>query len=146
MGRPPIGNRAMSAAERQRRHRLGVTKQSVTKRDVVTKPDPPPVTKLAPVTKPAAPVTKLTADNDWDLFTRAVRPVVRDLSAEGRKNMATMAPASVAVLAHTLKRLVERWPQEPPEMKRKLAAAKSSHAIGALLAEHDQFETEDLDD
>jgi hypothetical protein len=84
MGRPPIGKRAMTAAERQRRHRHGtafrdndaaVTKPPVTKPEplvtksldtnrAVTKPDvtKPDVTK-PDVTKPAAPVTK---PEDWD--------------------------------------------------------------------------------
>ena len=59
MGRPPIGKRPMTAAERQRRHRGTAFRDdepAVTK-PPVTKPEAPAVTKPPPVTK---------LPEDWD--------------------------------------------------------------------------------
>ena len=36
-------------------------------------------------------------------------PIIKDLKAEGRKNMATMSPATVGYLAGMLEKLVEEW-------------------------------------
>jgi hypothetical protein len=42
-------------------------------------------------------------------LTTKLRPIVEDLKAEGRKNMATMVPAEVAMLAARLERLLNEW-------------------------------------
>jgi hypothetical protein len=36
-------------------------------------------------------------------------PIIKDLKAEGRKNMATMSPATVGYLAGMLEKLVDEW-------------------------------------
>jgi hypothetical protein len=42
-------------------------------------------------------------------LTTKLRPIVEDLKAEGKKNMATMVPAEVAMLAARLERLLNEW-------------------------------------
>jgi hypothetical protein len=42
-------------------------------------------------------------------LTTKLSPIVEDLEAEGRKNMATMSPATVATLAGRLKQLIDEW-------------------------------------
>jgi hypothetical protein len=42
-------------------------------------------------------------------LTTKLRPIVEGLKAEGRKNMATMVPAEVAMLAARLERLLNEW-------------------------------------
>jgi hypothetical protein len=117
MGRPPIGKRPMTAAERQRRHRLGFTFRD-------TKPD------TKPVTKPDASVTKLELKalqerlDEIELerdnarialqelrkigvggnrsllhnedFQRELKKHIEGLATEGRKNNATMSTGTVA--------------------------------------------------
>jgi hypothetical protein len=68
--------------------------------------------------------------------------VIKALRVEGRKNMATMSPATVAVLAGILRNLLAQWPDLPPETKRKLAAAKTSQAVSSLVPKRPQIETE----
>ena len=42
-------------------------------------------------------------------LTTKLRPIVEGLKTEGKKNMATMVPAEVAMLAATLERLLNEW-------------------------------------
>ena len=42
-------------------------------------------------------------------LTMKLRPIVEGLKAEGKKNMATMVPAEVAMLAARLERLLNEW-------------------------------------
>ena len=42
-------------------------------------------------------------------LTTKLRPIVEGLKAEGKKNMATMIPAEVAMLAARLERLLNEW-------------------------------------
>ncbi len=42
-------------------------------------------------------------------LTEKLRPIVEGLKAEGKKNMATMVPAEVAMLAARLERLLNEW-------------------------------------
>jgi hypothetical protein len=42
-------------------------------------------------------------------LTTKLRPIVEGLKAEGKKNMATMVPAEVAMLASRLERLLNEW-------------------------------------
>jgi hypothetical protein len=42
-------------------------------------------------------------------LTTKLRPIVEGLKAEGKKNMATMVPAEVAMLAVRLERLLNEW-------------------------------------
>src|SRR5262245_3733334 len=42
-------------------------------------------------------------------LTTKLRPIIEGLKAEGKKNMATMVPAVVAMLAHDLEKLLDAW-------------------------------------
>lgn len=42
-------------------------------------------------------------------LTTKLGPILEGFQAEGKKNMATMSPATVAVLANRLKQLIEEW-------------------------------------
>ena len=42
-------------------------------------------------------------------LTMKLRPIVEGLKIEGKKNMATMVPAEVAMLAARLERLLNEW-------------------------------------
>jgi hypothetical protein len=42
-------------------------------------------------------------------LTTKLRPIVEGLKTEGKKNMATMVPAEVAMLAARLERLLNEW-------------------------------------
>jgi hypothetical protein len=42
-------------------------------------------------------------------LTTKLRPIVEGLKAEGKKNMATMVPAEVAMLAARLERILNEW-------------------------------------
>jgi hypothetical protein len=42
-------------------------------------------------------------------LTTKLRPIVEGLKAEGKKNMATMVPAEVAMLTARLERLLNEW-------------------------------------
>jgi hypothetical protein len=42
-------------------------------------------------------------------LTTKLRPIVEGLKVEGKKNMATMVPAEVAMLAARLERLLNEW-------------------------------------
>jgi hypothetical protein len=44
-----------------------------------------------------------------DELTEKLAPIIDGLIAEGKKNMATMVPATVAMLAAKLKRLLDEW-------------------------------------
>ena len=44
-----------------------------------------------------------------DELTEKLTPIIDGLMAEGKKNMATMVPATVAMLAAKLKRLLDEW-------------------------------------
>lgn len=44
-----------------------------------------------------------------DELTEKLTPIIDGLMAEGKKNMATMVPATVAMLAAKLKRLLDDW-------------------------------------
>jgi hypothetical protein len=68
-----------------------------------------------------------------DLYVRATKPLVDALKAEGRKNMATMVPATVAYLAALLERLNRRWPHLSPETRAELASAVSVQDLTRLL-------------
>jgi hypothetical protein len=88
------------------------------------------------------PLTFRSELDDWDLFSKTASVVIKALRVEGRKNMATMSPATVAVLAGILRNLLAQWPDLPPETKRKLAAAKTSQAVSSLVPKRPQIETE----
>lgn len=45
----------------------------------------------------------------FEELTTKLAPIVEGLEAEGRKNMATMSPATVATLAGRLKQLIDDW-------------------------------------
>jgi trehalose-6-phosphatase len=47
-------------------------------------------------------------------LTTKLRPIVEGLKAEGKKNMATMVPAEVAMLAARLERLLNEWAERSP--------------------------------
>jgi hypothetical protein len=72
MGRPPIGKRPMTAAERQQRHRLGLTSSF---RDTA------PVTKQA-VTKPNVPVTKQPDAHVTKLAAKALQERLDEIEFE----------------------------------------------------------------
>jgi hypothetical protein len=44
-----------------------------------------------------------------DELVEKLTPIIKDLKAEGRKNMATMSPATVGYLAGMLEKLVDEW-------------------------------------
>jgi hypothetical protein len=44
-----------------------------------------------------------------DELTEKLTPIIDGLIAEGKKNMATMVPATVAMLAAKLKRFLDEW-------------------------------------
>jgi hypothetical protein len=44
-----------------------------------------------------------------DELTEKLTPIIQGLEAEGKKNMATMVPATVAMLTAKLKRLLDGW-------------------------------------
>jgi hypothetical protein len=44
-----------------------------------------------------------------DELTEKLAPIIDGLIAEGKKNMATMVPATVAMFAAKLKRLLDEW-------------------------------------
>jgi transcriptional regulator with XRE-family HTH domain len=46
-------------------------------------------------------------------LTTKLGPIIKDLKAEGKKNMATMAPAQVAYLAGLLEDLLDTWTKGP---------------------------------
>jgi hypothetical protein len=48
-----------------------------------------------------------------DELAAKLTPIVTALKIEGRKNMATMAPAQVAYLAARLQRLLDEWTERP---------------------------------
>jgi hypothetical protein len=74
-----------------------------------------------------------SVERDWALFAKATGVLLRELRVQGRANMATMSPPTVSILTQTLQRLIERWPNEPLQTRKRLAAAKNSHAILHLL-------------
>jgi hypothetical protein len=88
------------------------------------------------------PVTLRSKLDDWELFSKAASVLIKALEVEGRKNMATMSPATVAVLAGILRNLLAQWPDLPPETKRKLAAAKTPQAVSSLVPTRPQIATE----
>src|SRR4029077_11977641 len=47
-------------------------------------------------------------------LTTELRPIVEGLKIEGKKNMATMVPAEVAMLAARLERLLNEWAERSP--------------------------------
>jgi hypothetical protein len=44
-----------------------------------------------------------------EVLTEQLAPIIEALRIEGRKNMATIAPAQVAYLAARLKKLLDEW-------------------------------------
>lgn len=42
-------------------------------------------------------------------LTEKLAPIIDALKVEGQKNMSTMSPGTVAVLAHRLKKLLDEW-------------------------------------
>jgi hypothetical protein len=42
-------------------------------------------------------------------LTEKLAPIIEGLRAEGKKNMVTMSPQTVAVLAHRLQKLLDEW-------------------------------------
>jgi hypothetical protein len=48
-----------------------------------------------------------------DVLSTKLGPIIKDLKAEGKKNMATMAPAQVAYLAGLLEELLDTWTKGP---------------------------------
>jgi hypothetical protein len=59
------------------------------------------------------------ADDDWGMFQKATRSLIKDLKVEGKKSMATMSPHTVAYLVGVLARLIDRWAEQTLEAKRK---------------------------
>jgi hypothetical protein len=70
-------------------------------------------------------------EEDWGLFVKAAGVFLRELARQGRSGAATASPATVAILTAKLRRLIERWPSLPVDVKKQLAVAKDSHAMGA---------------
>jgi hypothetical protein len=123
MGRPPIGKRPMTAAERQQRHRLGLTfrdTKPVTKHDT-------PATKLElQALQERLEETKRQRDNALvhmqemrksgvggnrkllqnEAFQKQLKGHIEALAAEGRKNNATMSTVTVAFHTQQLERLL----------------------------------------
>lgn len=54
-------------------------------------------------------VFKLDKAISLDEITEKLTPILLGLEAEGKKTMATMAPAAVAILAHKLRTLLKEW-------------------------------------
>lgn len=75
----------------------------------------------------------INAENDFVLLCQAIRVVNVEMMAEGKKNMATMSPGTVAALAVRLDRLLTCWPRLPLETKLRIAKAQTSAAITSLL-------------
>jgi hypothetical protein len=50
---------------------------------------------------------------DFDVLMEELKPVIKGLKAEGRKNMTTMSPPTVAELAIRLERILERLAEKP---------------------------------
>lgn len=46
-------------------------------------------------------------------LTTKLGPIIDDLKAEGKKNMATMSPTAVAQIARTLEKILDTWIKEP---------------------------------
>ena len=67
-------------------------------------------------------------DNDWRLFVKAATPLLQDLRAEGRKDVSTISPSTVAHRAALLERMIERWHDLPSDTKKRLATAKQNRA------------------
>jgi hypothetical protein len=83
-------------------------------------------------------VAKMTADSNKEsavLLIAAMEPVLVGLRAEGKKNMATMVPATVARLTAILDRLVTRWPELPMDQRLALSRSKDYQATIGLLPE-----------
>src|SRR5262245_57587396 len=66
----------------------------------------------------------------WRLFAKAAGVFLLELARQGRSGAATASPATVAILTAKLRRLIERWPSLPVDVKKQLAAAKDSRATG----------------
>jgi hypothetical protein len=73
------------------------------------------------------------AQDDFDLYVRAAETIVRALEAEGKKSAVTTIPAQVRMMAVLLRRLNEAWPNLPPEVKDRLASAKSTTQLSGIL-------------
>jgi hypothetical protein len=69
-------------------------------------------------------------EEDWRLFAKAAGVFLLELARQGRSGAATASPATVAILTAKLRRLIERWPSLPVDVKKQLAAAKDSRATG----------------
>jgi len=54
-------------------------------------------------------IFKLDKSVSVEVLTTKLRPIVEGLKAEGKKNMATMVPAEVAMLAARLEHLLNEW-------------------------------------
>jgi hypothetical protein len=81
-------------------------------------------------------VAKMTADSNREsavLLIAAIEPVLVGLRTEGKKNMATMVPATVARLTAILDRLVTMWPGLPMDQRLALSRAKDYQATIGLL-------------
>jgi len=78
------------------------------------------------------PVTELLSE---------IRPLVQALRIEGRKNMVTMSPATVAVLAGRLEKLLQKWsdrslPSESRQRGRQKDSLRgASHVTGRSTAD-----------
>src|SRR5262245_31635560 len=115
MGRPPIGKRAMTPAERQRRHRRGLSSRD-------TKPVPKP-----PVTKPPEPVTKPTKLPE----TGGAIPLLSSDEIEQFADELEINPNDLNRLMQLQwRRDLEFWNDDPEEMARTLL---QQLGYGALL-------------
>jgi hypothetical protein len=63
-------------------------------------------------------------------------PLIEGLEAEGKKNMATMSPLTVAMLAAKLKRLLEKWrpsERQPARDRAKRSTSKRPRRVNQCL-------------
>jgi hypothetical protein len=56
------------------------------------------------------PKTRMISSEE---LTTKLGPLIKDLKAEGKKNMATMSPSTVAHLAGLLEQILDTWTKEP---------------------------------
>jgi hypothetical protein len=73
-------------------------------------------------------------DEDWALFQKAAGVFLRRLSKYGRSRPSDVGRSSIVVMAGTIERLIEVWPQLPSDVKQKLADAKDPFKASERLA------------
>jgi hypothetical protein len=131
----------MTSTERSRRSRAGkATKHATKQAKPATKPrdsdndqeiDEGRVRELEKMlrqdTSPVSP------ENHWNLFLKAVAPMLRELKQEGKASAARASPANVAIQTEMITRLIEHWPALPFGAKQQLAAAKTTRQLNSSL-------------